>query len=173
MKKMYLIVILLVAFSSNGCSLQSAPIIGGLFPSETPTSTPTFTPTMTFTPTSTETPTLTPSPIPTDTPTITPTPGPFSFQDDFSQPEGLSHYTCNQCKIEDGRLLFGPFPPQDNLGEQFSMVMCMECGQHTYYRVSVDVTYVSGPTDRFYGIVGLVNSDSGRLNRAVYLGIST
>lgn len=110
MKKMYIVVLLSVALISNGCSLQSAPIIGGFFPSETPTSTATFTPTLTPVPTSTST--LTPSPLPTDTPTITPTPGPFSFQDDFSQPNALSRYSCEQCKIQEERLLFGPFPPK-------------------------------------------------------------
>ena len=173
MKKFYLSVFLSLALLSHGCSLQSAPLIGGFFPSETPTVTPTFTPTFTPIPTSTETPTLTPSPIPTDTPTITPTPGPFSFSEDFSQPDALSQFTCDQCRVEDGRLLFGPFAPQDNLGEQFSVVICEACGEHTYYRTSVDVTYVDGPTDRFYGMIGLTTVGSEQLNRLLYFGIST
>jgi hypothetical protein len=173
MKKPYMVTLLLVILLTNGCSLGSAPLIGGLFATETPTSTPTFTPTLTPIPTATQTPTLTPSPIPTDTPTITPTPGPFSFRDDFSQANALSRYSCDQCKIEDGRLIFGPFDPVDNIGEQFSMVLCEECGAHTYYRVSVDATYVSGPTDRFYGIIGLVDGDASKLDRVIYLGIST
>lgn len=173
MTKIYKGILLLLVLLLSGCSLQSAPLIGGLFPTETPTITPTFTPTLTPIPTSTETPTLTPSPIPTDTPTITPTPGPFSFKDDFSQADALSRYTCDQCKIEDGRLLFGPFEPKDNMGEQFNLVVCEVCGEHTYYRVSTDVTYVSGPTDRFYGIVGLVSAGQGRLDRVIYFGVST
>jgi hypothetical protein len=153
--------------------MQSAPLMRGLFPSETPTITPTFTPTLTPVPTSTVTPTLTPSPLPTDTPTITPTPGPFSFRDDFSQADTLYRYTCEQCRIEDGSLVFGPFEPKDNLGEQFNLVICDICGEHTYYRVSVDATYVDGPTDRFYGIISLVEPGSSGLKRLVYLGIST
>ena len=173
MKKIYPRLVLLLILILSACKMQSVPVIGGLFPTETPTITPTFTPTLTPVPTITETPTLTPSPLPTDTPTITPTPGPFSFSDDFSQANSLSRYTCDHCKIEDGRLLFGPFDPQDNMGEQFSTVICEVCGQHTYYRVSVDVTYVSGPTDRFYGIVGLVSADQAKLNRVIYFGVST
>jgi hypothetical protein len=173
MNKMYCVLLLLAVLLSNGCSLQSAPLIGGFFPSETPTITPTFTATVTPIPTSTETPTLTPSPIPTDTPTITPTPGPFSLQDDFSASNSLSRYSCDQCKVEDGRLLFGPFPPKDNLGEQFNMIVCEVCGEHTYYRLSVDATYVSGPTDRFYGIVGLVDANAAKLDRVIYFGVST
>jgi hypothetical protein len=59
------------------------------------------------------------------------------------------------------------------MGEQFSMVVCEVCGEHTYYRVSVDATYVDGPTDRFFGLIGLINADSVDLNRVIYLGIST
>ena len=59
------------------------------------------------------------------------------------------------------------------MGEQFSMVICEECGAHTYYRVSVDATYVSGPTDRFYGIIGLVDGNAVELDRVIYLGVST
>ena len=59
------------------------------------------------------------------------------------------------------------------MGEQFSMVICDACGAHTYYRVSVDATYVDGPTDRFFGIIGLVDADESNLNRVAYLGIST
>lgn len=64
-------------------------------------------------------------------------------------------------------------PPKDNLGEQFNMILCEICGKHTYYRVSVDVTYVDGPTDRFYGIVGLVDADASKLKRVIYFGVST
>jgi hypothetical protein len=70
-------------------------------------------------------------------------------------------------------LLFGPFEPQDNLGEQFRLVVCDACGAHTHYRVSVDATYVDGPTDRFFGLTALVKGDETNLDRAVYLGIST
>jgi len=166
---------LLLIFALTGCSLQSAPVIGGFFPTDTPTITPTFTPTQTPIPTSTETATqtLTPSPIPTDTPTITLTPGPFTFFDDFSQPNSISQYSCDQCVVKDGSLLFGPFDPENNLGEQFRMVIREICGAHTHYRLSVDATYVDGPTDRFFGIVALIKGDENNLDRVVYLGIST
>ncbi len=173
MKRLYAFITLLTVFALSSCSLKSAPVIGGLFPTETATITPTFTPTQTATPTATETPTLTPSPSPTDTPTITPTPGPFSFSDDFSNANSLSRYSCSKCTIQDGRLVFGPFQPEDNIGEQFNIVICEVCKAHTYYRVSVDATYVDGPTDRFFGIVGPVNIDGDKLKRVVYLGIST
>ena len=173
MKRSYLLVFLLVAIISNGCSLQTAPLISGFFPSETPTPTLTATATLTPIPTSTETLTLTPSPLPTDTPTITPTPGPFSYSEDFSQSNALSNFSCDQCKIEDGTLLFGPFEPEDNLGEQFNAVICETCGEHTYYRTSVDVTYMDGPTDRFYGIIGLASANSESFHRLLYFGIST
>jgi hypothetical protein len=175
MKRFFALLTLLVLFIISGCSLQSAPVIGGLFPSETPTATLTFTPTQTFTPTSTptDTPTFTPSPLPTDTPTITPTPGPFLYLEDFSDASALGHFSCEKCKVDGGRLLFGPFEPENNMGEQFSIVWCESCGAHVYYRLSVDVSYVEGPTDRFYGIVGLIDATSTTLNRAIYLGAST
>lgn len=163
----------LILIALTGCNLQSAPVIGGFFPTDTPTITPTFTPTQTPLPTSTETPTLTPSPIPTDTPTITPTPGPFSYTEDFSETGALSNFSCVKCEVKDGSLFFGPFPPEDNLGEQFSLILCEVCGARTHYRVSVDATYVDGPTDRFFGITALVKTDGNKLNRTVYLGSST
>ena len=175
MKRLFGLITLLFVFALSGCDLKSAPIIGGLFPTETPTATPTFTPTETPTPTATatETPTLTPSLLPSNTPTITPTPGPFSYYEDFSQANSIGHFSCEKCKIDDGRLLFGPFEPENNLGEQFSIVWCETCGAHTYYRLSVDVSYMDGPTDRFYGIVGLIDATSTTLNRVLYLGAST
>jgi len=172
MKHLFALLVLL-SFLLTSCDLKSAPVIGGFFPTETPTITLTASQTPTSIPTATETPTLTPSPIPTDTPTITPTPGPFSFYDDFSGPNPLSSYSCDNCTVNDGRLLFGPFAPEDNIGEQFSLVLCEVCGAHIHYRVSVDATYVDGPTDRFFGIIGLVNADANKLNRVLYLGIST
>jgi len=175
MKRFFALTTLLVMLVLSGCNLKSAPVIGGFFPTETPTATLTFTPTQTFTPTSTatETPTLTPSPLPSDTPTITPTPGPFSYFEDFSKDNAMGHFSCEKCNVDGGRLLFGPFEPENNLGEQFRIVWCESCGAHTYYRLSVDVSYVDGPTDRFYGIVGLIDATSTTLNRAIYLGAST
>ncbi|MBK9925539.1 MAG: hypothetical protein IPP66_09635 [Anaerolineales bacterium] len=173
MKRIHILILCMVILTLSSCDLKSAPVIGGFFPTDTPTATPTFTPTLTPTATPTETPTLTPSPIPTDTPTITPTPGPFSFSDDFSNANALGNYSCNKCTVKDGRLVFGPFEPVDNLGEQFSLIVCEACGKHTYYRVSVDATYVDGPTDRYFGLTGLISASSNNLDRVIYFGTST
>jgi len=175
MKRLSILITFITIFALSSCDLKSAPVIGGFFPTDTPTPTLTFTPTLTPTATATptETPTLTPSPIPTDTPTITPTPGPFSFSDDFSSPNSLGNYTCNKCVVKDGRLVFGPFDPVDNIGEQFSLIVCETCGKHIYYRLSVDATYVDGPTDRFFGLTALIDGTSNRLDRVIYFGAST
>lgn len=172
MKPTYTIISFIILALSS-CSLKSVPVIGGFFPSETPTITPTFTPTETPIPTSTETPTPTPSPVPSNTPTITPTPGPFSYSEDFSASNSVSNFSCDKCRVQDGELLFGPFSPENNLGEQFSLIVCEACNAHTYYRVSVDATYVDGPTDRFFGVTALIDADANQLNRLVYLGTST
>ena len=173
MKKLISLWVVFILSMLTACNLQSAPVIGGFFPTDTPTATLTFTPTLTPTSTLTETPILTPSPIPTDTPMITPTPGPVSFFDNFSSPDSISNYSCDKCIVKDGGLSFGPFEPENNLGEQFRVIVCEVCGAHKYYRVSVDATYVDGPTDRFFGLVALVKGNERNLDRAVYLGIST
>lgn len=175
MKRFPVLVSLMLIVLLSGCELRSVPLVGGLFPTETPTATLTFTPTETSTPTATatDTPTFTPSPLPTDTATITPTPGPLFYSEDFGQTSALGHFSCEKCRVQDGRLLFGPFEPENNLGEQFRLVLCETCGKHTYYRLSVDVVYVEGPTDRFYGIVGLIDATPTTLNRVIYLGAST
>jgi hypothetical protein len=173
MKKLHLFLMLAAIPILAGCDLRNAPVIGGFFPTATPTVTPTFTPTLTATSTPTETPTLTPSPMPTDTPTVTPTPGPVTYFNDFSESGSIGDFSCARCVVKDGVLQFGPFEPENNLGEQFSAIVCEECGAHPYYRVSVDATYVEGPTDRFFGIIALIEKDGNRLDRLVYLGVST
>ncbi|MBI5353459.1 MAG: hypothetical protein HZB50_12535 [Chloroflexi bacterium] len=172
MRKIYTFLVMIGLLALSGCNLNSAPIIGGMFASATPTATLTSTPTNT--PTATATSTLTPTPEPTNTPTITPTPGPVSFFDDFSDPSLPAWTRCDHCKVQDGVLQLGPFAPENNLGEQFNLVICDACGEHQHYRVSVDVTYLEGPTDRFYGLVGFVMADKNNyLQRVIYLGIST
>lgn len=122
-------------------------------PTDTPVP-PTDTPMPTNTPTET--------PIPTDTPTITPTPGPFSFMDDFTTDSG-GWEDCELCKWENGGLLMGPFDPTSN----FHSNTCTGCGEYTYYKVSVDATYIDGQVDRFFGIyVGGVDG------KQYYFGIS-
>lgn len=170
MKRFIKFTFLITIFTISGCNLSSVPFISG---TETPTSTPTFTPTETPTLTPTETPTLTPSPTPSNTPTITPTLGPFTYSEDFSNPSSLDNFICSKCKLEDGKLVFGPFDPENNIGEQFNMVICDVCGENTYYRISVDATYMDGPTDRFFGLIALLDTTPTRLNRVIYLGTST
>jgi hypothetical protein len=172
MKRPYIVLSLLVLFLSGGCGLGSLPVVGGLFATATPTPTSTLTPSAT--PSPTLTPTITPSPTPTLTPTVTPTPGPVTFHDDFSQANIMAWSACEKCALKDGRLMFGPFEPKNNMGEQFNVVICESCGEHVYYRESVDVSYISGPTDRFYGLIAGVTIDpENTLQRVVYLGIST
>lgn len=173
MKRLFTITCLIATLALSGCDLKSAPFVGGFFPTETPTITPTFTPTKTLTSTPTETPTQTPSPIPSNTPTITPTPGPFTYSEEFSNPDSLNNFICDRCKLQDGQLVFGPFDPENNLGEQFNMVVCDVCGKTTYYRISVDATYMEGPTDRFFGLTALIDTTPSRWNRVIYLGTST
>lgn len=173
MKRLYTITFLIALLTLSGCRLESVPLIGNFIPTETPTATLTFTPTETPTSTPTETPTQTPSPVPSNTPTITPTPGPFTYAEDFSSSRSLDNFICDRCKIENGQLVFGPFDPENNLGEQFNFVICDLCGKHTYYRISVDATYLEGPTDRFFGLTALIDATPSRLNRVIYLGTST
>ena len=172
MRKLYILLAVIELAALSACNLSSAPIIGNIFATET--STPTATATSTNTPTSTATPTLTLTPQPTDTPTVTPTPGPVSFFDDFSNPSLTAWTQCSQCAVQGGLLRFGPFEPENNMGEQFNLVICDVCGEHEHYRIGVDVTYLEGPTDRFYGLVGFVSVDkNNNLERVIYLGIST
>jgi hypothetical protein len=147
-------------------------VIGGLFATGTPTPSPTAS--ATLTPLPTETPTLTPTPPPTGTPTITPTPGPVTVSEDFAAWDSRDWSLCENCSLRDGALSFGPFEPKNNMGEQFNLIVCEVCGEHVLYRVSVDTTYLDGPTDRFFGIIGYVFVDqANNLERVLYLGTST
>lgn len=108
-------------------------------------------------------PTNTAAPVPTDTevpPTITPAPtltatpaGPLVFKDDFSA-KTEAWGKCSACEWKDGKLYFGPFSPDgDKLWDQLHYLICEACGQHTYFRVSADITFASGQAgDRLYGI---------------------
>lgn len=70
-------------------------------------------------------------------------------------------------------MVFGPFDPENNLGEQFNLIICDLCGENIYYRISVDATYLDGPTDRFFGLTALTDITSTQWNRVIYLGTST
>jgi hypothetical protein len=164
---------LIAVFVLSGCRLESVPLARNFFPTQTPSPTLTFTPTETPIPTATETATFAPTPLPSTTPTITPTPGPFTYSEDFSNPGSLDNFFCDQCSVQDGKLVFGPFNPENNLGEQFNFLVCDICGNTIHYRVSVDAIYIDGPTDRFFGLAALIDTTPTELNRVIYLGTST
>ncbi|RPI34726.1 MAG: hypothetical protein EHM70_01960, partial [Chloroflexota bacterium] len=115
-----------------------------------PTDTPEPTATATATSTSTATPTATNTPEPTATSTITPTPGPIVFTDDFSEDKGYWE-ECNVCEWKHEALYVGPYQPSDTT--EAYVTYYKECGTPEFYKMSVDVTYIEGPTDRGYGIV--------------------
>jgi hypothetical protein len=172
MKRALCILTAVFSLVSAACNSGSLPVIGGWLASATPTAS--VTPTPTEPPTATPTPTASATPTPSRTPTITPTPGPFTYVDDFSSWNAHAWTLCAECAVKDGMLHFGPFTPENNMGEQFNLIVCTVCGRHTFYRLSVDVTYLDGPTDRFYGLIGYVFSgDDNYLDRVLYLGIST
>ena len=122
-------------------------------PTNTPVP-PTNTPEPTATPLPTDTPTPiptdTPTPVPTDTPTVTATPGPVVFTDDFSTQIVGAWGECSGCEWKDGKLYMGPFEPSAN---DMHEIVCEACGEATYYRFSVDATFVEGQVDRFFGVL--------------------
>lgn len=110
-------------------------------------------------------PSETPLPLPTDTvapptltPTITTTPtpaGPLHIKDDFASETG-TWGTCDVCEWKDGKLYFGPSEPKGEGMNQLTYLVCKACGEHTYYRISADVTFFSGQAgDRTYGLMSL------------------
>jgi len=132
----------------------------------TDTQVPTVTqqPTSTSTPIPTSTPTFIPTetPLPSNTPTSTRTPGPFSFIDDFSSDSG-GWQNCAPCSWKNGGLLMGPFEPTSNFHKNY----CTGCGEHTFYKLSVEGTFVDGQVDRFFGV--FVGDNNGK---QYYFGIS-
>jgi len=113
--------------------------------------------------------TNTPVPQPSDTPvpptvavtpttTLTPTPsGPLVITDDFATQSAIWG-KCDKCEWKDGKLYFGPFPPNgDKILDQLNYLLCEACGKHTYYHVSADIAFAAGQAgDRFYGIGGIL-----------------
>ena len=100
-------------------------------------------------------PTETPLPTQTNTPEPTPSPTPrfAKAQDDFTSRSEIWG-ECENCAWEDGQLKFGPFPPSGSGQDQIFYVFCEACGEHMYYRVAADVTYVEGyGGDRTFGIL--------------------
>jgi hypothetical protein len=152
----------------NLASTSAAETIAAASPTPLPTDTPkpTNTPTETAVPTDTPIPTDTPTATrtlsPTKTRTITPTPGPFSFFDDFTFDSG-GWEDCEGCTWENGTLVMGPYDPSSFFHANY----CTACGSNIYYRMSVDVAFIDGEVDRFYGVVFADGNNS-----MYYLGIS-
>lgn len=128
----------------------------------TPTATSTSTPLPTDTPTSTLTPTETPvPPTPTETeiPTETATPGPITFHDNFAR-ENSTWNTCLGCRWQDGALYRGPYKPSSDQKSYSYIAPCEDCSTPTFFRMSVDVSYVEGPADRGFGLAWGITDDS-------------
>jgi hypothetical protein len=108
-----------------------------------------------------------PTPIPTDTPVPTPVPtkGPTIIDDDFSTDTG--RFKCDNCVIEDGSLIIGPFPMVDSY--QPFMTICSDCGSVTNYKMSVDTWYIVGNSSFGFGFV-LRDSEK---DEDLYLAVTT
>ena len=104
-------------------------------------------------PTVTATVTLTSTP----SPTATVTPGPLVIDDDFSSvnPRWLD---CGVCAVKNGALIVGPYPASNSL--KGYITLCKDCGVAHEYKMSVDATYASGPSDRGFGFVLRENNGS-------------
>ncbi|PKN94568.1 MAG: hypothetical protein CVU44_05655 [Chloroflexi bacterium HGW-Chloroflexi-6] len=154
----------------SACQLGQSPedIAATMMAETAAAASPTPVPSETPQPTSTNTPLPpTKTPLPSATPTLTATPGPFTYADDFSVENKKAWGPCAQCEWVDGTLVVGPFEPGSNPGESLNFVLCIVCGEHSYYRMSVDVTFIDGQVDRFFGVVGPVTDD-----HIFYTGIS-
>jgi hypothetical protein len=170
MKTRFLILVLAILILS-ACQAAPDPVVvaataaaqtaAAASPTPLPTETP-VPPTATHTaipPTATNTPvppTATKTPVP---PTETAIPGPFTFKDDFSKKDVETWAKCEKCEWREGQLILGPFEPGSNAGESLNFVLCATCGQRIYYRMAVDVTFVDGQVDRYFGIVGPVTQE--------------
>lgn len=97
-------------------------------------------------------PTATPIPTkyPTKVPTATPTPGPLVINDEFNEDVGRWG-ECTRCAIADGVFYLGPYEKVDSY--EGYLAICKECGYVEYYKMGVDVTYMTGASDRGFGLV--------------------
>jgi len=91
----------------------------------------------------TDLPTATQRPAPTNTP------GPLALQDDFSADSG--YWDCDQCTFENGQLHYGPYPVSGAFVQH--MAVCAACGMVTNYRMSADVQFGDGPSERGFGFL--------------------
>jgi hypothetical protein len=114
-------------------------------------------------PTPTNTPAPTETPLPTATitatpePTLTPTPaGPLTIKDDFASKSDIWG-KCDKCEWKDGKLFYGPFEARGQGINQLFPLVCEACGEHSYFRVAVDVAFAAGVGgDRFFGVGGVI-----------------
>lgn len=106
-------------------------------------------------PTATLTATALPSPTPTEAPSPAPT-GPVSIQDNFSRDSGI-WAGCDYCTVEDGLMHLGPFPVSHAFQQNWAI--CDPCGMVSTFRISVDVSFVEGPSERGYGLVLNLNEE--------------
>jgi hypothetical protein len=69
--------------------------------------------------------------------------------------------------------VLGPYAPGSDAGENLNFILCVGCGEHMYYRVAIDATFVDGQVDRFFGILApMFFTPSGEYSRFFYLGLS-
>ena len=87
---------------------------------------------------------------PTLAPNATPTSGPVVVDDDFAGDVGRWR-DCPQCIISQGSMYMGPYPAVDSA--RGYMAICADCGVVETYKMAVDVTYMSGASDRGFGLV--------------------
>lgn len=153
-----LITLVLLVVACQSTAVLSPEEIAATIVAGTAAAAPTDTPIPTSTPLPTET--IMPSPLPpTETPLPSPTAGPVLFKDDFSV-ESDAWGSCDKCEWKNGALLFGPFPPVGDSLEQLHYVLCEACGEHTYFRVTVDVMFAEGQAgDRIFGLVVGLTAD--------------
>jgi len=153
--KLYMITLLLIAVLTFSAACQpsgpSAEQIAATMVAETAAAIPTEAP---------ATPTVTASPTNTPLPSSTPTPAPVIVQDDFSSKSDIWG-ACEKCEWKDGELYFGPYPPNESMGQdQLFYVICEACGKPKYYRIAADVTYFEGyGGDRTFGLLAGLSDD--------------
>ncbi len=87
------------------------------------------------------------------------------FKDDFSKEDKSAWANCTICKWQDGKLVIGPYAPGDE-ADLPHVATCEACGEHPFYRVSVDTALLAGDEDHSFGLVIASNK-----NELVMLGI--
>src|SRR5688572_10670697 len=98
----------------------------------------------------TETQLARPTATPRPSPTAVATAGPFVIDDDFSTLDARWQ-DCEICAVENGRMLMGPYPSSDSL--RGYITICKDCGIAHEYKMSVDAIFLSGASDRGFGLV--------------------